>query len=118
VAIAWGWIGLCPSPAQVELTVANPHDAALKDTPVTGGIPFPKGKLQDVSGLGVSMDGKALPAQFRETVSWEDGSVRWVLMDTQVSAEPGKSVSLALSPSGKNAQPDSPVRVSDKDQGV
>lgn len=51
--------------------------------PVTVGVPFPKGWLQEKGGVP-QLAVKGAPAyQFRTLARWEDGSVRWALADFQ-----------------------------------
>ena len=56
--------------------------------PVTCGIPWPRGVLQDVARLALrdSRD-RPIPLQARPLDRWSDGSVRWVLLDWHAEAE-------------------------------
>jgi hypothetical protein len=85
---------------------------------ITTGVPFGRGALRDVGRLAVSMGGRAVPAQFIKTVPWEDGSVRWALMDVQADVPVGESVELVVSDSGTNPAPPQPVEVKDGPQAV
>ncbi|MFW6151434.1 MAG: hypothetical protein ACOC6C_00495 [Verrucomicrobiota bacterium] len=104
--------------AGLSLEVVNQSEVGLRRGIVTGGVPFPKGTLKDVSGLTVSVNGKAIPAQFRKTVPWDDGSIRWALLDTQVPLGAGKSIELTLSNSGGNPEPASPLSVKENEQAI
>lgn len=111
---------------EVRLQVAEGAHAARRPAVVTSGVPFACGELKDVSMLALSAGGgstsltagKAVPAQFAKTVSWSDGSVRWVLMDAQVETPAGGKVDLVLSDAGRNPAPDAPVRVEDGAEAV
>ncbi|MCX7590580.1 MAG: hypothetical protein N2255_03020, partial [Kiritimatiellae bacterium] len=53
---------------------------------LTAGVPIPRGMLQDVTNVRLLLNGKEVPAQFRALGHWwPDSSVRWLLVDTQVS---------------------------------
>ena len=85
-----------PIPAadlSVKLTVKEDAGVARTNEPVTFGVPFPKGMLKDVGTLALKgPNGKLIPAAFTVTNRWpEDQSVRWALVDTQLSV-PAKGV--------------------------
>ena len=64
------------------------------------------GEWGDVSGMN-------LPAQFSGISSWEDGSVRWALMDVQVEVAANGTADLVVSDGGGNPAPAAPVTVED-----
>lgn len=69
----------------VAVTVRNHTGVALKTAPVRGGIPFPLGQLKSGQPLRLlDAAGAALPYSARPTAHWYDGSVKWLLVDTQV----------------------------------
>ncbi len=103
---------------EVKLQVADAAGAARKPAVVTSGVPFAKGEVKDVSRLALSAGGKPVPAQFAKTVAWGDGSIRWVLMDTQVEVPAGGQTELVLSDSGGNPAPAAPVGVEDGAEAV
>jgi exo-rhamnogalacturonan lyase-like protein len=99
---------------EVPLTVTESTGVDRALEPVTTGVPFAKGVLKNVSGLSVvDANGKRLPCQFRQTSSWSDGSVRWALMDTQVTVAANESTTVKVG-TGARARPASPVVVTDK----
>jgi hypothetical protein len=58
--------------------------------PVTGGVPFPRGAVRDLTACSaITSDGAVLPAQARVMDRWGDGSVRWALVDLQVPCAAG-----------------------------
>ncbi|MFO7898567.1 MAG: hypothetical protein R6V58_05860 [Planctomycetota bacterium] len=71
----------------IKLTVTENAGVARVNEPVTCGIPFPKGMLENVDKLALKgPEGKLIPAAFTVINRWpEDGSVRWALLDTQLS---------------------------------
>jgi hypothetical protein len=103
---------------EFKLTVTETEKVARTPAVVTTGVPFAKGELKDVAGLAVSAAGKAVPAQFLKTVAWDDGSVRWALMDVQVPVPAGGKVELTVSDAGKNPAPPAPVKVDDGAEAV
>jgi len=54
-----------------------------KSEPVTVGIPFPKGVLNEKNGIPQLALAGAQDYQFRTLARWPDGSVRWALVDFQ-----------------------------------
>jgi hypothetical protein len=56
--------------------------AAASPQPVTVGLPFPRGGLQDNGPLSlVAADGRPAPVQAEPLARWPDGSVKWALLD-------------------------------------
>jgi hypothetical protein len=87
-----------------ELTTRVPDAPAERRStePVTVGIPFPAGMAKHADDLAVTnRHGVALPVQWDVLDRWPgDGSIRWALLDAQLSApdtyavvEAGKAVS-------------------------
>jgi len=73
------------SSGAVPFTVTNRCGSPLQSWPVTWGFPFPRAALYDLAHVRViDSAGQPLPSQQRVQVRWEDGSVRWALVDLQV----------------------------------
>lgn len=71
-----------PVAGSVTLQVTPPDGVMLTDWPVTGGVPFPQGALGSASSLRlVDGTGRDRPLQAAVTARWQDGSVKWVLVD-------------------------------------
>jgi hypothetical protein len=102
--------------AEVKLKASETLGVARTPAHITTGVPFAKGELKDVGTLSVTLDGKAIPAQFIQIVPWEDGSVRWVLMDVQAPVPAKGQTELVLRTVGANPAPPSPVKVQQTDQ--
>jgi hypothetical protein len=68
-----------PGERLVDLRVEDHAGAARKAWPVTGGVPFPEGKVRDVTEIGLAN----AACQARVLSRWSDGSVRWALLDYQ-----------------------------------
>jgi len=83
---------------EVMLSVHNRSGAAMTGQPVRGGLPFALGELHDPQVSLVDPLGRPLPCQARPLARWHDGSIKWLLVDTQLSLPPGQSVSLRLQP--------------------
>lgn len=49
--------------------------------PCNVAIPFPKGKLIDFSKIAISDGDKNFPSQSSVTSKWEDGSIKWLLVN-------------------------------------
>lgn len=96
---------------EVRLTVADDGQVARKSVPVTSGVPFARGAVKDLSRLALSAGGKALPAQFSLLAPWDDGSVRWALLDCQADVPAGGRTELLLRDDGGNIPPATPVGV-------
>jgi exo-rhamnogalacturonan lyase-like protein len=115
---ALGYACTAAAALEVNLEVANDQAVARKPAMVTSGIPFAKGALKDVAKLSVSVGGKAIPAQFMKTVAWDDGSVRWALMDTQLMVPASGSAKPVVSGSAKNPLPATRVKADDGAKGM
>ena len=70
----------------VELLIEAADFIERRREPVTSGIPWPCGRLQDPARLVLRDErGRAVPLQTRALDRWPDGSVRWLLLDWQAS---------------------------------
>ncbi len=59
-----------------------PLKVELPGRPVTAGVPFPKGALASDAHLRLlDLGGREIALQTRTLARWEDGSVKWVLLD-------------------------------------
>jgi hypothetical protein len=116
--LAAAWPATPAGALEVKLQVAETEKVARTPATVTSGVPFARGAVKDPARLAVSSGGKPLPAQFLKLVSWDDGSVRWALMDVQVDVPAGGKVELIVSDSGANPAPAAPVTVEDGAEAV
>lgn len=96
--------------AEVALTVPNHSGVALKAAPVRGGVPFALGQVKGNEGFEL-MDaaGRQMPCRVRPIAKWHDGSVKWLLVDTQVDLPAGSAARLKLSTG--DTSPDLPQAV-------
>jgi len=91
--LATGWLSAVWKPfvepataasGAVALRVAPPEGISdqLRDWPVTGGVPFPRGELGSANRVRLKNAGGApVPLQAAVTGRWPDGSVKWLLLD-------------------------------------
>ena len=103
---------------EVALVVADDADTARRAGIVSGGVPFARGACRDVRRLSVWAGGRAVPAQFTMLAPWDDGSVRWALMDCQVDVPAGGKAQLLVRDDAKGALPPAPVQVVDGAESV
>ena len=105
----------------ISLTIEEPTGVRRENWPVRWGVPFPTGILdapEHVRLLG--SDEKEIPCVVQETGRWQDGSVKWVLLDFQVTLEPQDSI-VCLVEHGTNVarQPvDGDLHVGDVDDRI
>ncbi|MCX7826916.1 MAG: hypothetical protein N2689_15365, partial [Verrucomicrobiae bacterium] len=69
---------------RVTLRVEPPASVGdkLRDWPVTSGVPFPKGALGGARNVRLlNANGAVVPLQAAVTGRWQDGSVKWLLLD-------------------------------------
>lgn len=82
---------------RIPLTVVNRLDRVATAWPVTWGLPFSRSALWNLDHCRlVGSDGRVLPCQKRVQVSWDDGSIRWALLDFQIDLAAGAREALAL----------------------
>jgi len=74
--------------AEVALTVDWGGVALSRPFPVTGGVPFARGRLRDVNAALLLSGGQEVPLQTEALAWWPDKSIKWLLLDFQ--AEPGQ----------------------------
>src|SRR5690348_10086941 len=95
-------------PTTVEFTVAA-AEPERRGEPVTCGIPWPRGLLQDTANLRLSEGvGRRLPLQARALDRWPDGSVRWSLLDWQADVRGAAKYRLTVATDRSEAAADGP----------
>lgn len=72
----------CALAFDIPLSVRNRESVEKRNEPVTGGVPFSEGTLQNVDRVRLLSEGAEIPAQLKVTARWPDGSVRWALIDS------------------------------------
>src|SRR5262245_7304815 len=107
-------VAFAPIPIAVH---ADPADAR-HHWPLTVSVPFGRGALHPGAPVKVVDEhGAAAPVQARPLVKWPDGSVRWLLLDTQVDLKPGHRHPLRVEP-GSAPKPAATVHATETDDGV
>lgn len=73
---------------KIPLKVENPYDFAVKNSPVTSGVPFAKGELADADHVRLlDSQGHEVVVQPKVTARWPDGSVKWLLVSFAARVE-------------------------------
>lgn len=82
--------------------------------PFTVGVPFQAGRLHesDLAALAVCDEEQPLPTQTRVTVTWSDGSVKWLLLHGQVDLPGNGSKRCALRSGVTPPPPPAAIQVS------
>ncbi|MEN6402694.1 MAG: carbohydrate binding domain-containing protein [Armatimonadia bacterium] len=98
-------------PGKVELTITEPTGRDRKLLPVTAGIPLPKGALYRPENTRLGN----LPLQARAEARWEDGSIKWLLLDTQIDLKANEKVKVTLDYGGSASAsaPTNAIKVTD-----
>ena len=68
----------------------------LDSAKIRSGIPFPKGSLSQSDFISVYDGTSQLPTQSKPLSLWDDGSVRWLLFDTEVSLAGNQTKNLTI----------------------
>lgn len=99
-----------------KLIIENAGDVERKAWPITQGVPFAEGELEQGAPVRVvDSDGQVLPAQSTCLATWSKNLkyVKWLLVDFQcdLSAEQTKEVFLEYEDEVESQQPRQPVMV-------
>lgn len=104
--------------APITVTVEERGGVARRRWPLTVSLPFSRGALRpDTAVKIVDSHGVATPVQARPLVTWPDGSVRWLLLDTEVTLKAHQAHHLRVQ---AGRAPSVPVKVhaSESDDGI
>jgi hypothetical protein len=71
----------------ININVSEDSGCGRNTEPVTVGVPFPKGALEDENRVRIVRDGSEIPCQIEVTSRWPDDSVRWLLVDFLADVE-------------------------------
>ncbi len=98
----------------VTVSILEVDGVARSKWPLSFGFPLPRGALRDATAIGISdARGLALPVQARVLTRWTDGSVRWVLLDTEVTIAAHQRAQLRVLP-GKSAPVVHPLQLTER----
>ncbi|MGD0946522.1 MAG: hypothetical protein ABSA52_03750 [Candidatus Binatia bacterium] len=105
-------------PSQLTLDVQESLGLARSQWPITAGVPFPQGLVTDPARLVVTDDsGRATPVQARVLSRWQDGSVRWALLDWQTDLEARQTRRFRVAP-GAPVATTRTVKVRERDDRI
>lgn len=103
----------------VGITIRNHCGVALAGCPVRGGVPLARGVLRDGEGVVLRRgDGQDVPCRVRPTARWYDGSVKWLLVDTQVDLQAEEACQLRLVPGKARGAPRRAVAVKERPDAI
>ena len=95
----------------VTVAVREPDGVARQHWPLTVSVPVARGAMRPGDPVVVRDEtGTALPVQDRVLSAWQDGSVRWLLVDTQVDLRPNQERRLRVE-HGTAVHPRAPLAV-------
>lgn len=98
--------GALPTSLRIVVQADSSSAFARVGEPVTVSVPLPRGAITDTAGWRLTCDGAPLPLQTQVLERWSDGTIRWALVDTQVSLLAGaQNMELALAFAGGDQAP-------------
>ncbi len=86
--------------------------------PVHGGIPFPIGKLQNISKLKLMQGTMEVPCQFKIGSRWYDNSIKWVWLDFFASVGSGSVENYKLYFNGDSHDILPPMQINKNAEGI
>ena len=101
---------------RVPFLLEEPTGVRRERWPICWGVPFPQGALGSAENVRLlDPDGGEIPCAIRETGRWPDGSVKWILLQFQVSVGPQEraTYTVEFGTGVVRAEFDSPLTVSD-----
>jgi hypothetical protein len=103
-----------PSAHSVESIGITVREAASRGlrrhaAPLTWGLPMPRGTVHSTAAWALrDPDGRPLPLQTSVLSRWPDGSVRWVLLDSQVHTDASGAAGFSVITAGGRGSIDTP----------
>ena len=113
---AWGASSKSSSGLSIPVIVNEPSGAARTGEGLHSGIPFPRGQVKSPDDLIlVDPQGKPVPVQYESLSKWDDGSLRWVLLNFRETIGAGvtKSYTLRTRKAGEMASVPEKVSITD-----
>jgi hypothetical protein len=99
-------------PTSLILSIPEIADRGALCEPITVGVPLPSGAVRDPGRIALEDDaGHVVPLQVRTTEQWPDGSLRWVLLDFQLTGAWQAQRRFLLHPDSQESAPVSPAIV-------
>ena len=100
VLLSITFMALHAPPAEAEtlnVTLDNAAAVERRAWPVTAGVPLARGRLQDAAQTRLlDTAGREMPLQTRVLTRWNDGSVKWLLLDFQANVGPNAKATYTL----------------------
>ncbi len=133
VASEWETLSTMPSAAAIgsavkqvlPLRIVNPLDAAEQPPdyagtfPATAGVPFPKGALGSDRHIRLlDGSGQETPLQTETMARWEDGTVKWALLDFQAAAKSSGGYTLEYGSAVARSAVPTPLRATEGPDGI
>ncbi len=81
---------------QVDLMLWEPSGVNRPDWPITVGVPFPKGALDNPQHISLWDGDREIAVVGQVLANWPDGSIRWLLLDFHVDVMGNQKKHLAL----------------------
>ena len=79
-------------PDVISLTIEEPTGVLREGWPLRRGVPLPRNELNSTSNIRLlNPAGDEHPCCVKESARWPDGSIKWILIDFQVSIGPQES---------------------------
>ena len=103
---------------EVKLTATETAGVARNAGKITCGVPFAKGAVTDINKLSLTVNGKIYPSQFIKLAPWDDGSIRWALLDTQINIPASGKAELVVCDTVKRTVPKLSVKTTKTSDGV
>jgi hypothetical protein len=104
----------------IPLILQNASAAPRENWPVTAGVPLSQGVLRDEKLARLRDEkGRELPLQTRALSRWEDGSIKWLLLDFQVNSAPRQTVNYQLETgAATSVKAASPLQISENAERI
>ena len=103
---------------EIPLTVTEPIGVSRSHAPVSSGICFPRGAVKADQPFSLWAGNQEIPLQVIPLVVETNGSLRWALLDFQLTVGAGETTSLILRTQASRVKLGEPVRVSETDDAV
>lgn len=109
---------------RLQLKVKNRRSLEYIRWPVTSGVPLPEGSVFPDKAAGQPPlrlrddKGREIPAQFKVLSRWPDGSIKWVLLDFQVSVPEERELPIFLEDGGQGNVKVSPLKIIEDKEGI
>lgn len=100
---------------QVAVNLLEEADTGRSSSWLSFGFPLPQGGLYDPAQVRLLDGGAEVPAQIQATAFWPDGSLKWVLIDTQVAlrAKEERNLQVEFGTQVRRAEVASPLKVAE-----